>query len=123
MSKQFKIGQRVAIPQACMDYTHSPWGTVTNLSHFGDPIARSVDGHFDGTYTLKELEDSLWKLVTPEKEAEEPVIELTLEDVAEARIDEVKHLLYKGYFIPEMEVYAEDRIAQLTPPKQVGGEE
>lgn len=30
-----------------------------------------------------------------------------------ARIDEVKHSLYKGYFIPEMEVYAEDRIDEL----------
>lgn len=35
--------------------------------------------------------------------------------VVEARIEELKRALYKGYFIPEMEVYAEDRIAELTP--------
>lgn len=29
------------------------------------------------------------------------------------RIDEVKHALNKGYFIPEMEVYAENRITDL----------
>lgn len=40
----------------------------------------------------------------------------TAQAVAEARLDEVEHSLHKGYFIPEMEVYAEDRIAQLTPP-------
>jgi hypothetical protein len=38
--------------------------------------------------------------------------------VAEARLEEVKRSLTRGYFIPEMEVYAEDRMtalkAQLT---------
>lgn len=38
-----------------------------------------------------------------------------------ARIDEVKRSLHKGYFIPEMEVYAEDRIATLTQKEDTHG--
>lgn len=37
----------------------------------------------------------------------------TAKDVLDARIDEVKRSLHKGYFIPEMEVQAEDRLAEL----------
>lgn len=34
-----------------------------------------------------------------------------------SRVDELKHSLYKGYFIPEMEAYAEGRLSQLTQSK------
>jgi hypothetical protein len=42
----------------------------------------------------------------------------TQREVVEARIDEVKRSLYRGYYIPEMEVQAEDRINQLEQQRQ-----
>ena len=45
--------------------------------------------------------------------------------LVKARIDEVKRSLHRGYFIPEMEIYAEDRIAELEAqltPKEKSGE-
>ena len=45
--------------------------------------------------------------------------------LVKARIDEVKRSLHRGYFIPEMEAYADGRIAELQEsltPKEKSGE-
>jgi len=50
--------------------------------------------------------------VFDEKQAQE-IVDKIQALMTEARIDEQKHSLNKGYYNPDMEPYAEDRIAKL----------